>query len=268
MRSFAMSLASAGAGIIAAVLADFMYAFILPAVAKDPNSGGAAGVTIFGGFIVVFAMLALASFFWSGARRRKWFWILDVVAGILILLLFSMSIVFALTHPGDAQSFILTVLAMLGAGLAIVGGVRAFLDVRRGSPSWTRAGRAGQVMTALMALIVGAIATSALAGSAGAGGGGVAEAPTVTGVETAQDVKFADTALSTKNGEVLGLFVINKDDFAHTFDIDALNIHVALPAHSTTAVAIKPTAAGTLQFYCAIPGHRDGGMAGTLTVLQ
>lgn len=41
MRSFAMSLASAGAGIIAAVLAYFMYAFILPAVAKDPNSGAA-----------------------------------------------------------------------------------------------------------------------------------------------------------------------------------------------------------------------------------
>lgn len=94
----------------------------------------------------------------------------------------------------------------------------------------------------------------------------MAEAPTVTGVETAQDIKFAETTLSMKNGEVPGLFVINKDESAHTFDIEALNIHVALPAHSTTAVAIKPTAAGTLQFYCAIPGHRDAGMAGTLTV--
>jgi len=160
------------------------------------------------------------------------------------------------------------VLALLGAGLAIVGGVGAFLDVRRGSPSWTRAGRAGQVVTALMALTVGALATSALAGSASAGGGGVAEAPTVTDVVTAQDTKFAETTLSMKNGEFLGLFVINKDDFVHSFDVDELNIHVALSARSTTAVAIKPTAAGTLQFYCAIPGHREAGMAGTLTVNQ
>lgn len=268
MRTFAMSLASAGAGIIVAVLAYLMFAFLLPAVAKDPDSAGAVFVPIVGGFIAAFAVLGLASFFWPGARRRSWFWILDVVAGILILLLVAPGIGFSLTHPGDAQGFISTVLALLGAGLAIVGGVGAFLDVRRGSPSWTRAGRAGQVVTALMALTVGALATSALAGSASAGGGGVAEAPTVTDVVTAQDTKFAETTLSMKNGEFLGLFVINKDDFVHSFDVDELNIHVALSARSTTAVAIKPTAAGTLQFYCAIPGHREAGMAGTLTVNQ
>ncbi len=110
--------------------------------------------------------------------------------------------------------------------------------------------------------------TSFLAGSASGAGGGVAEAPTVTGVETAQDVKFIETTYEMKNGEVLGLFVINKDDFGHTFDIDALNVHVALPAHSTTAVAIKPTAAGSLEFYCAIPGHKDEGMVGTITVTE
>ncbi len=268
MRSFAMSLASAGAGIIVAVLAYLMYAIILPALAKDPNSDSAAFVPIIVGFIVVFAVLGLASFFWAGARRRSWFWILDVVAGILILLLFAPGIAFSLTHPGDAQGFIPTVLALLGAGLAIAGGIRAFLDLRRGSPSWTRSGRAGWVVTALVAVTVGALATSAVAGSASAGGGGVAEAPTVTGVVTAQDIKFAETTLSMKNGEVLGLFVINKDDFAHTFDIDELNIHVALPARSTTAVAIKPTAAGTLPFYCAVPGHKEAGMAGTLTISQ
>lgn len=126
-------------------------------------------MTIIGGFIVVFAMLALAPFFWSGARRRSWFWILDVVVGILILLLVAPGIGFSLTHPADTQGFIPTVFALLGAGLAIAGGIRAFLDVRRGSPSWTRAGRAGQVLTALSALAVGALATSALAGNASAG---------------------------------------------------------------------------------------------------
>ena len=266
MRTFAMSLAAAGAGILAVVMVFFLFSFVLPAIAKDPNSEAAAFLPIIGGFAVVFAVLGLASWLWAGARGRSWFWILDVVAGILVMLLFAPQITFSLTHPADAQQFIPTLLAVLGGGLAIVGGIAAFLDVRRGSPRWTRSGRAGWVVTALAGLAVGAVVTSFFAGSASAGGGGVAEAPTVTGVETAKDVKFTEATLSMKNGEVLGLFVINQDDFGHTFDIDALNIHVALPPHSTTAVAIKPSAPGNLEFYCAIPGHKDAGMVATLTV--
>ena len=266
MRTFAMSLAAAGAGILAVVMVYFLFSFVLPAIAKDPNSEAAAFLPIIGGFAVVFAVLGLASWLWAGARGRRWFWILDAVAGILALLLFAPQITFALTHPADAQQFIPTILALLGGGLATVGGIGAFLDVRRGGPAWTRSGRAGWVVTILAGLVVGAIITSFFAGSASSASGGVAEAPTVNGVVTAKDVKFIETKLSMKTGEVLGLFVINQDDFGHTYDIDALNIHVALPAHSTTAVAIKPTAAGDLQFYCAIPGHKDAGMVGTLTV--
>ena len=266
MRTFAMSLAATGAGILALVMAYFMFSFVLPALAKDPNSEAAAFLPIIGGFIVIFVVLGLASWLWAGARARSWFWILDVVAGILVLLLFAPQITFSLTHPADATGFIPTVLAILGSGFTIVGGIRAFLDVRRGQPSWSRTGRAGWVVAVLAGLVVGAIVTAFFAGSASSAGGGVTEAPTVTGVETAKDVKFTETTLSMKNGEVLGLFVINQDDFGHTFDIDALNIHVALPAHSTTAVAIKPTTTGDLQFYCAIPGHKDAGMVGTLAV--
>jgi nitrite reductase (NO-forming) len=266
MRTFAMSLAAAGAGILAIVMVYFLFSFVLPAIAKDPNSEAAVFLPIIGGFAVVFAVLGLASWLWTGARRRSWFWILDVLAGILVLLLFAPQITFALTHPADAQQFIPTLLALFAGGLAIVGGIAAFLDLRRGHANWSRTSRAGWVVSVVAGLVVGAIITSFFAGSASSAGGGVAEAPTVTGVETAKDVKFTETKLTMKNGEVLGLFVINQDDFAHTFDIDSLNIHVALPAHSTTAVAIKPTAAGDLQFYCAIPGHKDAGMVGTLTV--
>jgi uncharacterized cupredoxin-like copper-binding protein len=69
-----------------------------------------------------------------------------------------------------------------------------------------------------------------------------------------------------RDGEVLGLFVINKDGIAHSFDIDSLDIHVQLPPNSTTAVAIKPTGPGTLEFFCGVPGHREAGMVGSITV--
>jgi uncharacterized cupredoxin-like copper-binding protein len=52
----------------------------------------------------------------------------------------------------------------------------------------------------------------------------------------------------------------------HSFDIDALDIHVQLPANATVAIAIKPTQAGPLEFYCAIGGHKAAGMDGTIDV--
>jgi uncharacterized cupredoxin-like copper-binding protein len=69
-----------------------------------------------------------------------------------------------------------------------------------------------------------------------------------------------------KDGEVLGLFVTNNDGISHSFDVDSLDIHVDLPANSTTAIAIKPTEPGTLEFYCSVPGHREAGMVGTIDV--
>jgi uncharacterized cupredoxin-like copper-binding protein len=77
---------------------------------------------------------------------------------------------------------------------------------------------------------------------------------------------FVEGSLEMSNGEVLGLFVVNKDPFPHSFDIDSLDIHVQLPPNSTTAVAIKPSASGSLEFFCGVPGHREAGMVGTIAV--
>jgi nitrous oxide reductase len=115
-------------------------------------------------------------------------------------------------------------------------------------------------------VIVGAAVTSILAGLASTGGVAITEAPTATGVLTAERTRFVETGLQMDNGEVLGLFVTNKDDIGHTFDIDSLDIHVELPANSTTAVAIGPTGPGSLQLYCSVPGHREAGMVATIDV--
>ena len=105
-----------------------------------------------------------------------------------------------------------------------------------------------------------------LAGSAAAGGAGVAEEPTVSGVLTVENTAFVATSLEMDSGEVLGLFIVNKDPFPHSFDIDSLDIHVQLQPNSTTAVAIKPTGPGNLEFFCGVPGHRQAGMVGTITI--
>ncbi|MDP8959645.1 MAG: hypothetical protein M3N51_10745 [Actinomycetota bacterium] len=171
-----------------------------------------------------------------------------------------------ITHPTITETFLHTILILAGGLAIILGGVTAFFDVRRGRPLWMRTGRAGWVSMAIVGVLVGGAITSLLAGSVSAGGAGVAEEPPVSGVLTAEKAAFVETSLHMSNGEVLGLFVVNKDPFPHSFDIDGPDIHVQLPADSTTAVAIKPTGADSLEFFCGVPGHRDAGMVGTIAV--
>jgi nitrite reductase (NO-forming) len=121
---------------------------------------------------------------------------------------------------------------------------------------------------AVIGVIAGAALTSVLAGLSAAAAAGVAAAPTVTAVVNADRMAFAETSLQVKNGEVLGLFLTNNDGIDHSFDIDALGIHVQLPPNTTRAVAIQPGGPGSLEFYCAIPGHREAGMVGTISVDQ
>ena len=53
----------------------------------------------------------------------------------------------------------------------------------------------------------------------------------------------------------------------HNFAVDALGIDVDMPAGETVTAAIPADAApGTYDYYCNVPGHKEGGMVGTLTV--
>jgi len=263
MRTFAMTVVSAGYVVGLAALAFVMIVRILP-VAGEPIA--AVLIPIAGVFIAIFGIVGAASVVWSGARRRAWFWFMAALPGLLLVLLKAREIPYDLSHPANTSAFLATIVATPAALAIMVGGMAAFFDIRRGRAIWTRAGRAGWVITAVIGVLVGAATTSLLAGLASAGGGGVAEAPTKTGVVTAENTTFVETSLTMKNGEVLGLFVTNRDGIGHAFDVDSLRVHVQLPPNSTTAVAIKPTGPGSLEFYCSIPGHRDAGMVGTISV--
>jgi hypothetical protein len=54
--------------------------------------------------------------------------------------------------------------------------------------------------------------------------------------------------------------------YGHSFDRDELGIHGPLPPTSTTFVALEPTTRSRLPIYCGVPGQRDAGMVGTITL--
>lgn len=255
MPTFAMRLVGIAYGVIVAV-------FVL----YTTQPFAADFLAVIAGFIALFAVIGLASIFWSGARRRPSFWLVATAPGILVLLFDGFYATYALAHPTDALTFVTTVLVLAAGGCVVLGCLTAWLELRRARPVWQARGRAGFVVAAVAGLVVGACLTSLVAASSANVGTVLTEPPTATASLVARNTRFVDTALLAKSGQVTGIFVTNTDSYGHSFDIDALGIHAPLPAASTTFIAVKPTTTAALEFYCAVPGHKDAGMVGTISV--
>jgi uncharacterized cupredoxin-like copper-binding protein len=265
-RTFAMTVVGAGCLAIATGVVSLL-ALYGPAAIADPET--APLLFIFGTFATGATALGGVALVWAGARTRAWVWLVPAAFGLLVVVMNAGHALYDLARPANTTGFVINLLIMPGALAAIAGGGTAFREVRRGTQSWRPSGRAGLVSLALVGGIVGAAATSAVAGLASAGesrGGDLAARPDVTGILGVDGMAFAETQMTVRNGEVLGLFVVNDDGIMHSFDIDSLGIHVELPPNSTQVVAIEPLGLGTLDFDCGIPGHREAGMVGSIAV--
>jgi plastocyanin len=80
----------------------------------------------------------------------------------------------------------------------------------------------------------------------------------------ARDIYWETAELSAPAGTVT-LTITNEGAALHDFVIDALDIKVDLPPGGTQTVEVD-LPAGTYEFYCSIPGHKEAGMVGTLVV--
>jgi uncharacterized cupredoxin-like copper-binding protein len=80
----------------------------------------------------------------------------------------------------------------------------------------------------------------------------------------AKNIRFHPNALNSGAGHVT-VRVTNHDLFWHTFTIDAVGVEATVPVGSSRRVTFdaKP---GAYEFYCSIPGHKQAGMHGTITI--
>ena len=113
---------------------------------------------------------------------------------------------------------------------------------------------------------------------AGCGGDGDAGGDTETSTEAAgpataeisvtgqDDLKWSTTELRATAGEVT-VELTCQDAVNHDFVIEELDDQTVVacdPGQTATGtVELDP---GTYTFYCSVPGHREAGMEGTLTV--
>ncbi|HUP15335.1 MAG TPA: plastocyanin/azurin family copper-binding protein [Acidimicrobiia bacterium] len=79
-----------------------------------------------------------------------------------------------------------------------------------------------------------------------------------------ENLAFSETELKVNEGSVV-VTMENRDLFWHTFTVDELGVDLRVPVGAELGASFD-AAPGQYQFVCAIPGHVDAGMVGTLTV--
>ncbi len=82
----------------------------------------------------------------------------------------------------------------------------------------------------------------------------------------AKNVAFSDSEIAAPAGEIT-VTMANDDLFWHTFTIEELGVDLRVPVGAELSVTFEAQP-GRYEFVCAIPGHTEAGMRGTLIVEQ
>ena len=156
--------------------------------------------------------------------------------------------------PGHKEAGMVGELIVSAEGAAVAGAATA-------SPVAQGATPAAQGATPVAS--APAASTSA-ATTASTPSGAASQASTAVKI-VAKDIFFEPKNVTIPANTDVTFTLSNEGAAAHNFSIDALNISQDLPPGETKEVVIN-AAPGTYEFYCNVPGHKEAGMVGTLTV--
>jgi uncharacterized cupredoxin-like copper-binding protein len=91
----------------------------------------------------------------------------------------------------------------------------------------------------------------------------------------ASDLKFAPTTIQAKVGQPVKLALENKGAIEHDIEFPTLvadksgaNLKAVAKTGQTATLEFTPTAKGSYEFICTIPGHKAAGMKGTINVSE
>jgi plastocyanin len=140
---------------------------------------------------------------------------------------------------------------------AIVGllGAAGFLISRGNQGAGRRVAHAVAAL-AVVVILVGAGLAAATGSSTGLTGTALAISAT--------NARFSATTLVADHGMVTVDFT-NNDLFWHTFTVTSLGVDIRIPVKGHGQASFN-AAPGTYEFFCAIPGHKQIGMRGTLVI--
>jgi plastocyanin len=99
----------------------------------------------------------------------------------------------------------------------------------------------------------------------GGGGGGGGHHITLT-ADPGGAISFDQTELTAPAGEVT-IELVNESGIPHNVEVEGNGVEEVSETITEGSTELTlDLQAGEYEFYCAVPGHREGGMEGTLTV--
>jgi heme/copper-type cytochrome/quinol oxidase subunit 2 len=211
----------------------------------------------------VFSILALAL---AGIVGTGWRWAPLLGAGWSGIMIAGNAshMVQDLAHPEDTHLFgfvvVLAAILIVGVIAGLSAAVQNYREVdARRTPSWLR-----PALIALAALVVGLISTAAIPRAAGAG-----VSPEVLSTLPPVTLEaYNGGEIHVKAGQLTALRLENPDGVGHSFDVDEMNVHIAMPSGNDSLALFSAAQPGRYLFYCA--PHYDkttgSGMHGTLIV--
>lgn len=116
-----------------------------------------------------------------------------------------------------------------------------------------------------------ALAATAAVTACGSGGPATSSAPAASPADaevtvTATEFTFDPDAFDIEAGTATTVELVNGGTIEHDFTIDELDVMIHAAAGQTASGTVGPLEPGTYEYYCSIPGHREAGMVGELTV--
>lgn len=148
----------------------------------------------------------------------------------------------------------------------------AFLALALASLALVACGGGGDDSSSTTATSGGGETTAETGGKAnsggGASGGGGASSTLKFEADPGGDLAYTTTSATAKAGKVTVDFN-NPQPLTHDVQIEDSNgqevggTELIASGEDSTTVELEP---GTYVFYCSVPGHREAGMEGTLTV--
>ena len=205
-------------------------------------------------------MLLVAAVITTGWRFMP---LIGAVLSVMVVAGNSGPVIYDLTHPETFHLFTFMVVAVTLALAGTVAGVSATVQNYRSQER-----RTPRVMVPALAALAGLCLGAILIGALPREAGTLVSPEVLAGLPavTTPDFTFAQTQLTAKAGELVALRLENTHTAPHSFDVDELNVHVGAAPGEQSLVLFTPTTPGTYTYYCAVPGHRELGMEGTLIV--
>lgn len=111
-------------------------------------------------------------------------------------------------------------------------------------------------------VLVWLVMAATVLSACGGGGSGATHEVTVHATELA----FQPNEIKVNKGDQVKLTLINDGKLVHDLTISELKVEIKAEVGQTKVHTFTASKAGTLQFVCAQPGHKEGGMAGKLIV--